>query len=186
MKLAVFLVALLAAGPALAHPGHEVAGFAAGFAHPFTGWDHLAAMIAVGALAGVVGGGARWWLPGAFLAGMALGGALGIAQVALPLVEAGILASVLVLGAAVAAWARPPLAIAVPVLVGFGLVHGHAHGAEMGAGSGADYALGFLLATALLHGAGLLLTRETRHAEPALRVAGAAVAAIAGAGLLIG
>ena len=32
------------AGPALAHPGHE----ASGFLHPFTGMDHLLAMVGVG------------------------------------------------------------------------------------------------------------------------------------------
>lgn len=186
MNLALFIAALLAATPALAHPGHEVAGFAAGFAHPFSGWDHLAAMIAVGALAGLLGGRARWWLPGAFLAGMAIGGAMGMAAFALPMVEAGILASVLILGLALAAWVRLPIGVALPMLLVFGLFHGHAHGAEMGAGGGADYALGFLMATTILHAAGLLLIRETRRADLALRVAGAAVAVIAGAGWLIG
>src|SRR3546814_7514376 len=44
-------------------------------------------------------------------------------------------------------------------LVGaFAVFHGHAHGAEMPvAASGLAYGLGFLLATALLHGAGLAL-----------------------------
>ncbi len=186
MNLALFVVALLAATPALAHPGHEVVGFAAGVAHPFGGWDHLAAMIAVGALAGVIGGRARWGLPGSFLVGMALGGALGMAQVALPMVEAGILASVVVLGAAVAAWVRLPLAAALPLVLAFGVFHGHAHGTEMAAGSGADYALGFLLATAVLHGAGLLLSSEGRRAVLPLRVSGLAMAGFAGLVLLTG
>lgn len=186
MNLALFVVALLAATPAFAHPGHEAMGFAAGFAHPFSGWDHLAAMIAVGALAGLLGGRARWWLPGAFLAGMAIGGALGMAQVALPLVEAGILASVALLGIALAAWTRLPLGLVAPLLLAFGLFHGHAHGTEMADGSGVDFALGFIVATGLLHGAGLLVASEGRRAVLPLRVSGAAMAGIAGLVLLMG
>jgi urease accessory protein len=93
-------------------------GFAACVPHPFGGGDHLAAMIAVGALAGLVGGRARWWLPGACLGGgMALSGALGMAEVPLPLEEAGIFASVVVLGVALAAWGRLPLGTALPLLL---------------------------------------------------------------------
>lgn len=186
MTRAVFVAALLAATPALAHPGHEAMGFGAGFAHPLGGWDHLAAMIAVGALAGLLGGSFRWWLPGGFLAGMVLGGALGMAQVPLPMVEAGILASVVVLGVLVAAWMRLPLGVALPLLLVFGLLHGHAHGTEMTAGDGVGFALGFVLATALLHGAGLLLARDAPRAALPLRLAGAAVAVIAGIGLAVG
>jgi urease accessory protein len=43
------LAAICAATPALAHPGHpghEVLGAAAGFGHPFSGIDHMLAMLA--------------------------------------------------------------------------------------------------------------------------------------------
>ena len=47
--------------PALAHTGvGPVAGFAAGVAHPLGGADHLMAMVAVGLLAGLLGGRAIW------------------------------------------------------------------------------------------------------------------------------
>jgi urease accessory protein len=52
---AVFLLA--ASGTAFAHPGHDVSGFAAGLMHPFSGLDHLLAMVAVGLWAAQ--GGAR-------------------------------------------------------------------------------------------------------------------------------
>ena len=88
---------------AFAHPGdHSHIGFAAGFAHPFTGLDHLLAMVAVGLWASQLGGRALWLLPLTFPAVMAAGAALGFSGVALPWVEIGITASVLVLGAAVA------------------------------------------------------------------------------------
>jgi urease accessory protein len=50
MRTLIALLLALAAFPALAHPGHgaEAFGFLSGFAHPFTGLDHLLAMLAVG------------------------------------------------------------------------------------------------------------------------------------------
>ena len=38
---------LVSATPVFAHSGH---GITSGFLHPFLGWDHLIAMLAVGAL----------------------------------------------------------------------------------------------------------------------------------------
>ena len=70
----ICLTALLlgVAGPALAHPGHE----ASGFLHPFTGLDHLLAMVGVGmwaALLAVRKPAAAFLVPVAFLAMMAMG-----------------------------------------------------------------------------------------------------------------
>lgn len=189
MRAALILAATLAATPALAHPGHEGFGLLAGLAHPFAGWDHLAAMVAVGLVAGLLGGAASWALPGAFLGGMLAGGVLGMGGTPLPFVEAGILASVAVLGLLLAAWTRPPPAPLLPLVAAFGLLHGHAHGAEMQGGDAVGYAFGFLLATALLHAAGLLLGQQGRLLQGLrlpLRLAGAALAMIAGGGLLLG
>ncbi|SHI70534.1 urease accessory protein [Roseomonas rosea] len=147
--------------PALAHTGADHAmGFTAGFAHPLGGADHLMAMVAVGLWAGLLGGRAALALPAAFLAALTLGFGLGTAGVALPMVEAGIAASVIVLGAVVALATRPPLAVSLALAALFGLAHGHAHGTEMLAGSGVvAYATGFLLATAALHAAGFAMMR---------------------------
>jgi urease accessory protein len=147
---------LAAPPPALAHPGHaEHLGFAAGLLHPPTGADHLVAMVMVGLWAGVLGGRARRAVPGAFLAAMLAGLGLGAAGLALPGVEAGILASVVVL-AALAVPAVPLPAVAAAGLAALaGLLHGHAHGAE-GAAALA-YAAGVLAATAALIGTGLAL-----------------------------
>ena len=73
-----------------------------GFAHPFTGIDHMLAMVAVGLWASQIGGRALWLLPLTFPVAMAAGAALGFGGVTLPGVEIGITVSVLVLGAAVA------------------------------------------------------------------------------------
>ncbi|MBX6743596.1 MAG: HupE/UreJ family protein [Acetobacteraceae bacterium] len=184
LKPLALLVALLLPVPALAHVGDGAHfGFAAGFLHPFTGVDHLLAMMMVGLWAGLLGGAARWALPAAFLGTMALGGALGMAGLALPLAESGILASVIVLGAVTALMLRLPLPAGMALAGLFGLLHGHAHGVEMLGGSAFTYATGFLAATALLHGAGLALAAPSAAwARPAARIAGGATAL---AGLLL-
>lgn len=184
-------VAMLFPAIASAHPGHGVAhGFGSGFAHPFFGWDHLLAMIAVGIWAGQRGGKARWLLPLAFVGTMAVGATLGVLGTGLPGVEAGILASVLVLGVLIAASAELPLAAAAALVAAFALFHGHAHGSEMPlTHSGIAYGAGFCLATALLHGMGvalpLLLHRLPGDGRLAwVRLSGAAIGA-AGLALIL-
>src|SRR3954452_20189490 len=86
-------LAVASSGSALAHTGMEHAfSFASGFAHPWTGLDHMLAMVAVGLWAGINGGRALWAWPAAFFGVMLAGGALGMAGVPVPLVEPGILA----------------------------------------------------------------------------------------------
>jgi urease accessory protein len=200
VALPAILLASLAL-PALAHPGHpgaeaHDAGFAAGFAHPFGGFDHLLAMIAVGLWAVQFASrsgnrSAPHWstlglLPAAFVLPMGAGFLFALNGIVLPGVEAGIALSVLLLGLAVAFALRPPLAAAMAVTAGFALFHGSAHGSEIGEGIASTYAAGMLLATALLHGIGLagaVLTQQI--ATPVLtRAAGAAVA-VAGVVILV-
>ncbi|WP_374444169.1 HupE/UreJ family protein [Stella sp.] len=180
--------AALLPAAAFAHAGADHGGgFAGGFLHPAGGLDHVLAMVMVGVLAWQIGGRARWLVPAAFVAVMALGGLAGAAGVALPLVEAGIALSVVALGLAIATGARWPVAAAMGMAGLFAVFHGHAHGAEMPAGTGAAaYAAGFLAATALLHGAGLALGALVgRAGMAAVRGAGAA-AALAGVAILAG
>ena len=182
---ALALVFALAAAPALAHPDHGAASLASGLAHPLGGLDHLLAMLAVGLFAARQPGDARWMLPTGFVLAMLAGGALSAAGIALPALEAAIAASVLVLGVLIARLARLPLTAALPLVATFALFHGHAHHAEMGAGPALAYTLGFALATAALHLAGLGLARllpDTRAGRLALRVGGGA---IAGAGVVL-
>lgn len=182
---ALALVFALAAAPALAHPDHGAASLASGLAHPLGGLDHLLAMLAVGLFAARQPGDARWMLPTGFVLAMLAGAALSAAGIALPAVEAAIATSVLVLGVLIACLARLPLAAALPLVAAFALFHGHAHHAEMGAGSAFAYTAGFALATAALHLAGLGLARllpDTHAGRFVLRVGGGA---IAGAGVVL-
>lgn len=182
--------------PALAHPGHpggepDAVGFTGGFAHPFGGFDHLMAMLAVGLWAvqqSAKQARALWLLPASFVAAMATGFILALTGVALPGVETGIALSVLLLGLIVAFAVRPPLPAAMAVTALFALFHGHAHGTEVGdASQAATYALGMLLATALLHGLGLVGAQVAQkfNAGMLTRAAGAAVA-LTGIVILVG
>lgn len=179
----------LIAAPAFAHTGIGAAGgFAAGFAHPLLGLDHLLAMVAVGAWAALLGGRALWLVPAAFVAAMLGGFALATNGLALPMVEAGIALSVIVLGVLVAANVRVLAGAGMAIAAAFAVLHGHAHGTELAGGlSAMDYAAGFTAATALLHGLGMAATvAVARLASTRLvRWAGFATAA-AGAGIVAG
>ena len=175
-----FLVAALTPAAALAHPGHDPGGIAAGLAHPLGGADHLLAMISLGLLAAQRGGRATWALPAGFVGAMLAGGALGAAGVPLPAVEPAILASAIVIGAMVAGALRPPMAATLAGAALFGLAHGWAHGAEAPSGALLPFMAGFALATAALHGFGILAGR----AIPAMLLRGAGAAATL-AGLML-
>ena len=144
---------------ALAHTGiGDAHGFVHGFAHPLGGLDHVLAMVTVGIFAWQLGGRALWLVPATFVLVMAVAGGLGLYGVAVPFVEFGIAASVIVLGAVVALGVKAPLAVAMGVAGLFAVFHGHAHGTEMPLdAAGAAYAAGFMLATALLHLGGIAL-----------------------------
>ncbi len=176
--------ALALPAAALAHTGHaQDAGFAHGFAHPLGGVDHVLAMVAVGLWAAQMGGRALWALPAAFVGSMLVAGVLGLMGVAVPLVEPGIVGSVVALGALIAFRPALPLAACAALTAAFAVFHGYAHGAEMPeAADPAMYGLGFALATALLHGAGIAAIALVQ------RTAQAAVGRIAtqGAGALVG
>ena len=179
-----FAVALLLPTAASAHSGTGLAGgFASGFVHPLSGADHMLAMVSVGIWGAFLGRPLVFALPMIFPAMMAVGGAAGMAGIGLPPVELGIAVSVLVLGLMIAFAARAPVWVACGIVAVFALFHGYAHGAELpSAADPVGYSVGFVLATGLLHvaGIGLGLARVKRAGEIALRAAGGL---IAGAGV---
>lgn len=186
-RLGVLAVTALAAGTALAHPGHPdaamdaSASMAAGFAHPFSGIDHLLAMLAVGVWAAQNKQRALWVLPLAFPLVMVAGALLAFAGLQLPAVETGIAASVAVMGLLIAFAVRMPLWGSTLVVSLFAMFHGYAHGAELPHGSSAAwYGAGFIAATALLHAAGLGigLIAGQKMADRVVRVGGVGIAAV--------
>jgi urease accessory protein len=192
-RLALAAPLVLAPSLALAHPGlpghaHDLA---TGFLHPLGGLDHVLAMVAVGLFAAQLGGRALWLVPASFVAVMAAAGLAGMSGIALPLTEAGIALSVIVLGAAVALRAAMPVAAAMALAGFFAIFHGYAHGLETPeTASGLAYGLGFVVATALLHGFGIGLGIALGRVEGTVgrnlvRVAGS-LAAIVGVVMLAG
>ena len=178
-QVTVTIVALMAALPAAAHPGHAPdSGFVSGLLHPLTGIDHLLALLAVGLWSrqqrhGMV-------LGPTFLILMALGAA-SAGGVALPALELSIAATVLLLG--VLAACAPALQLRMApelavILVGAcAFVHGLAHGHEL---SGMASGAGFILASALALLAGAIPAARLRRAlGMAIGSAGALLVALA-------
>jgi urease accessory protein len=182
MKRILTSALMLLPTPLLAHGLHEEGTLLGGALHPVGGADHVLAMIAVGLLAAQLSGKSLWALPGAFVAAMVAGGALGAGGIPFPAVEPMILSSIIVLGVLVALATRLPLAALVPLVAVFGLAHGWAHGAEGPATGMAAYAVGFAVATAILHFSGIAIGRALPRL--ALRGLGAG-AALAGLALVV-
>jgi len=159
--------------------GGQAAGFLTGLQHPWSGLDHVLAMIAVGLWGAQLGSPALWLLPIAFPMMMAMGAMMGLMGIPVPGVEIGIALSAVLLGTMISAEVRPKLAIAVSMVGFFAIFHGHAHGTELPAGqSGLLYSMGFVIATGCLHGLGITLGLVNRlpAGRWALRGAGAYIA----------
>ena len=123
------LLAMTIASPAFAHPGHAESGFL----HPLTGTDHLLAMVGAGMWAALLSTrrpAAALLVPAAFMAMMAAGAAAGFAGIKLPVSEAGVLASIFILGALVMAAVRVPLATSMLAVGWFAMRCGYAHATE--------------------------------------------------------
>lgn len=173
----------MAATPAAGHTGSLSGGFLGGFGHPLFGPDHVVAMVAVGLWGAFLGAPAIYVLPIVFPLVMAVGGVLAILGLPLPGAEVAIAVSAVVLGMMVATAARPPLWAAGAVVGTFAIFHGYAHGAELPPGADAvAYSVGFVVATGLLHLAGIALGLTVRWPAGRVGVRGAG-AAIAAAGV---
>lgn len=171
MKTSIFLIILMSAGSAWAHPGHTDGGFANGLLHPLLGLDHWLAMLGLGLWSRAAG------VPRPALATVGIALAVGaLAPLMLPAVEPLLAASVLVAGLMGLGAARLPAGIGLVLAAAFSLVHGHAHGHEM---SGFAAAAGAICMSMGLIGLGWLA-----GSKPALQRVAPALVALAGAGML--
>ena len=179
------IAATTIAFPASAHTGTGLpGGFASGFLHPLSGFDHLLAMVSVGLWGAFLGRPLIVALPVIFPTVMVVGAGLAMAGAPAPPTEIGIALSVLLLGAAIAAAWRAPVWIACVIVGIFALFHGYAHGKELpSAADPIGYAVGFVLATGLLHvcGIGIGLINSRPGGVIVTRLMGGGVA---GAGLM--
>ena len=189
-RVALLTCALLSiSSAALGHEGAGITGgFYAGFVHPVLGWDHVAAMVAVGLWGAFLGNPAIWLLPVIFPLVMAFGGALGVMGIPIPSVETGIALSAIVLGGMVAFAVRPPLWVASVLVGAFAIFHGHAHGTELpGAANPLAYSAGFVISTGLLHLSGIALGLMVRWPKGKIVVQTCGVIiSLAGVGFLTG
>lgn len=185
--------AVLQGAPALAHEGQVIrlGSFLAGLTHPVLGLDHLLAMLAVGIVSAQIGGRAIWTVPATFVGVMALGGLIGRADpgLASAVIEYGIAASVILLGAVIAIERNLAVGLAMAVVGLFATFHGYAHGAEIPTVARPMlYATGFLTGTALIHLTGVVIgdvSKRYRVGRSVLRAAGVAISAI-GLGFVFG
>ena len=160
-KLAICLFTLMISSPAFAHISEEglKGGFISGYIHPLLGWDHVAAMVAVGIWGAFLGRRAIWVLPIVFPFIMVIGGILGMLGVPVPFIVPGIALSSIIIGLAIAFKWQAPLSIASIIVGLFAIYHGYAHGQNLPAASNPiAFALGFVLGSGTLHFICLLYT----------------------------
>lgn len=170
------VTALLLIGPsvALAHGG-SADGLAGGVLHPLGGLDHVLAFLAMGLWAAAAGRGATAGKLGIGLVAVAAGAALALNGIALPLIEYGVLASVLVLGLIVAAGARLTQ-LGTALIAGFALLHGYAHGSEIPTlASSTLFVAGFIAASAAIQFVGLRFGRALELHPRLMRASGALI-----------
>ena len=172
----------LLSSPAFAHMGTGLpGGFLSGFLHPFSGLDHLLAMVSVGLWGAFLGRPLIYVLPVVFPAMMVVGAIMGMFSVPMPPVELGIAFSVLVLGGCIALSIKAPVWAASLIVAMFAVFHGYAHGKELpSAADPVSYSAGFVLATGLLHvsGIGLGLLNNRPHGIAVTRSMGGIVATL--------
>lgn len=180
-KLFVTLSAMVIVPAVYAH-SVQGGGLINGLAHPVFGPDHLLAMVAVGMLSVQIGGKAIWTVPTTFVVLMLIGGILGMSEVPFPAVETGIALSVVILGLTIALAQKIPTWVAMLFVGFFGAFHGYAHGMEMpSVAQPALYALGFVISTAGLHIAGVVIgfiAERIPYGMTILRLLGLVIAAI--------
>lgn len=156
--LAFLLISVLAC---VFHFDVSIADLNSGFSHPLKGWDHLITMLAVGVWAAQLRGKSIWLLPTTFVSVMSLGGISGAAKyLAVPSAEILIVLSCLIFSILIIRKVRFTMQINVLIVAFFAFFHGFAHGAEISASASLiSYTLGFVIATLLLHGAGILVMK---------------------------
>ena len=191
-KVTVLAAAVLSASiaPAAAHhvmdgqlPGTFAEGLLSGLGHPVIGLDHLAAVIAVGCLAGLHRSGAM--LAVGYVLAMMIGVALHLGGTTVPAAELLVAVTVVLLGA-VMVWQAPLNTAAVSSLfIATGLLHGYVMGESIvGAEPAplASYFVGLAVVQSLIALVAFKLVRfvaaSGTRTPSVLRAAGAAVAAV--------
>ncbi|MFT6067275.1 MAG: urease accessory protein [Methylophilaceae bacterium] len=139
---------------AFAHPGDALTSTAAGFIHPFTGWDHFLMLLAFGVWSAKSLGKASVGLQITFMLTLAFGASLGFIGLSFLGVEMAVAISVIAMGLLVTV--KPPKSaiVRVSIVATIAMLHGLAHGVELSSQHYVSVMIGMLLATALISGIG--------------------------------
>jgi urease accessory protein len=184
-KLALLVAAGLSPALAVAHPGHEtVSGFLAGAVHPWTGLDHVAAMLAAGLWAGCLPRARIGPLLVTTVIAIVAGTLLGVTAEVLAWADRMVAISAVVLGLLVAtAFDRLRLSLVVVLIALFCFLHGYVHAIETPRQfAQLDFTSGFVTSMLTLQIAGAMLAAKLLHGPLAVRGAGACCAL---AGLIV-
>lgn len=185
-RLLLLILGCALALSAQAHPGHDGGNFSAGLLHPYTGLDHLLALVATGCWAALQTGRSHWRIPLGFMLGLVGGCWLGSAHLELPGLEWALAGSVLSLGLLLTLAVRWPSLLAMLISAGLALLHGWAHGLEqLQQHEPVPYLAGLVLSSALLLGLSYSASRWVpAQRRRGLRLMGMAIALVGG-GLLL-
>jgi urease accessory protein len=185
----IVLAALSLAGPAFAHhpmggamPATFAQGLLSGLGHPVIGFDHLAAVVAVGCIASAHGSGARIVI--GYVVAMMAGVAVHLMGASLPGAELWVALSVIALGAVLVARSDLGTGAALALFAVVGLLHGYALGESI-YGAEQTPLVAYLIGLAVIQSAialavmnlARLATRGMAEAAP-LRLIGAGIAGI--------
>ncbi len=184
MSKAVIVLFGLLASSLWAHTGVNASfTLGEGFLHPIGGLDHILAMFAVGLFASLYTQKDIVKVLMAFVGMMGLSALIGTYHLAIPFIEAGIVASIVVFGLMIVFASTIPYRIALAAIGIFAMFHGYAHGYEFsGNGSFIAYLGGFSVSTLAIHLAGLVTGRLVQSAtlgmsgNRAVKAAGGAIA----------
>jgi len=182
--LFAFGATALISAPAMAHTGHDVSSLVSGLAHPLLGLDHLLALFAIAVWGSRQNQMSSTRLMTVFLTVMALGGVLGMMNLALPGVESIILVSVLALGLLVAGQVSLSMIAGITMTAAIAMVHGMAHGSEIAGANALPYVAGYLISCAVLLTAGRF-AGQWINTRPRLALATGSAVTLSGAGIAL-
>ena len=163
-----------------AHHANSLSALVRGLQHPFTGLDHLAALLALGLWAATKHSVRLLPILG-FLVAMVSGAAMSLMGLALPVIEPMIAASVFVLGLLAASRTHLPGSVGMDMGMAaiFGLFHGAAHGLEVSGPLAVVSVSGVLMGSMLILASACVASRWDPTAKAWMpRFAGACIAVL--------
>ncbi len=166
MKTKLFITLLLLPALAHAHPGHagHEGDIGWGLAHPFTGFDHLLAALALGLWAGLHDKNSRWLPVAAFIGATAAGMLGGLLTGSFTGIETALAVTVVLFSSSLAGGFRASAPLACGIAAACALIHGWAHGSEApSSASMAAYCGGVLAGTLAIFGLGMGMARLLRE-----------------------